>query len=103
MSEQDELPSFETMFGFREPTEDEVRHATESLVGKFNSMGDPVSTKVFRSNETIAAFMDLYVFSMTESYAEDRDIPIEQAYEMVIAGFVGAIEMIGTIHLCLKD
>jgi hypothetical protein len=96
-------PSFEQIFGFREPTPQEADEAAEAMEVKFNTRGKPVGSPAFFSVPSVHEEAETYMVSMAEIYAETHGITQEAAYEMVFCGYIGCLEYLANLRLRVEE
>ncbi len=96
-------PSFEEIFRFRAPTEEEVELAADDMLFKWSNAGAPVGTQAFFSAPGLQEVCLDFIAQMGASYAKEQGISDEDAGMIVYAGFIGALELVAAIRLRVED
>lgn len=98
MIEIPDSPSFEEVFGFANPTDEQIKAALKDLSDRLQTGTPPWGTMAFFSHTDLREASMEAIQEMAESSLEAHDVSLEDATELVYSGFIVAMELMAAVQ-----
>ncbi len=95
--------SFEEVFGFRPPTPEEAQGAADDLSFKMSTDGSATGTLAFFGVVPLREVSGEYMTVMAQQFANEEGIDRGLAFEIIQAGFIGALELMAAVRLRVDE